>query len=367
MTSKVQFGRIPSLSRSFIVFTLCFALVFFFSLLMTVSHYSKNFEVSVQSEAVSLRGQALRTNFEAAMLREWNSMNAVAKSIDPTSKNEVQDFMDAVVSASKAVAWAGFATTDGTVIAGSLRRREGQSVADQPWFRRGLERGFVGQVHEDRPLARFLQNESVRLFKYVDMSTPVTDGEGRVVGVVNYQVRVSWMLSYIKATADNLRLDAFLVDGSGNVMAEAINRLQTPLSNQSIGLAATGDDLAQVQTSPDGEDYVTATVPLFQNGSVPLNGWRFVARVPAQTSETGMRDLASSMKLVLLVLALLWVISVTTFKVTLLDPLASLSKSALSIAEGKDIYPPEVRGTREGAALSASLVKLQSRSELKTG
>ncbi|MHA0111035.1 hypothetical protein ACXYUI_28445, partial [Klebsiella pneumoniae] len=53
-------------------------------------------------------------------------------------------------------AWIGFADADGRVVASSGGLLEGKSVAARPWFKQGLDRMAVGDVHEAVMLSSLL-------------------------------------------------------------------------------------------------------------------------------------------------------------------------------------------------------------------
>jgi len=66
----------------------------------------------------------------------------------------LRDAMDLTAAGGDKVSWAGFAAVDGTVQIASDGLPEGVGVAQRPWFQRGLDGPFAGDVHEAVRLAR---------------------------------------------------------------------------------------------------------------------------------------------------------------------------------------------------------------------
>ncbi len=105
---------------------------------------AQEYQVSLQRE-LGLRGaQALAQTFNKAISREWDSLRAVAGRTAYAEVAEMQEFSNAVVQAGGQIAWAGFASPDGEIIAGSRGERVGQDVSQRNWFRSGFRGETVG-------------------------------------------------------------------------------------------------------------------------------------------------------------------------------------------------------------------------------
>ena len=75
-------------------------------------------------------------------------------------------------------AWIGFADVDGKVVASTGGLLQGESVAARPWFKEGLQRIAIGDVHEAVLLASLLtQRTTGEPYRFVDLAFPVSDSE----------------------------------------------------------------------------------------------------------------------------------------------------------------------------------------------
>lgn len=84
-------------------------------------------------------------------------------------------------------------------------------------------------------------------------------------------------------------------------------------------------------------------------------------RIPAQTLETGLRDLRWEMGQIFVGLVGALMIATVAFVRAFVRPISALADDATAIANGEDVYPCELKRTRELAALSAALARLQNR------
>lgn len=92
-------------------------------------------------------------------------------------------------------AWVGYADTQGRLVAVTDAASSGTSVALRPWFSQGLRAPWIADVQE--PGA-----DPSRPVRYIALTAPVTDPDGRTLGVLGVQMSRRW--------ADQLkrRLDA---------------------------------------------------------------------------------------------------------------------------------------------------------------
>ena len=99
-------------------------------------------------------------------------------------------------------AWIGFARPDGTVIAATGGLLQGKSVAERPWFKSGLDRLTVGDVHEAKLLASLLTPQDGREpLRFVDISLPVKTADGTVIGVLGAHLNWDWARDLIGSAA----------------------------------------------------------------------------------------------------------------------------------------------------------------------
>ncbi|MBR0975202.1 MULTISPECIES: sensor domain-containing diguanylate cyclase [Bradyrhizobium] len=100
--------------------------------------------------------------------------------------------------------WIGFADLDGNVVASTGGLLQGKSVAARPWFKQGLERIAVGDVHEAMLLASLLtQRANNEPYRFVDIAVPVRDASGRLLGVLGGHLDWNWASNLIKDVEAN--------------------------------------------------------------------------------------------------------------------------------------------------------------------
>ncbi len=99
--------------------------------------------------------------------------------------------------------WIGFADVRGNVTAATGGMLEGKSVAARPWFKQGLEKVTVGDVHEAVLLASLLtQRANNEPYRFVDIAVPVHDSEGNLIGVLGGHLNWDWAVNLIKDIED---------------------------------------------------------------------------------------------------------------------------------------------------------------------
>ena len=122
----------------------------------------------------------------------------------------------------KELAWIGFADVDGTVLASTGGLLQGKSVAARPWFKEGLQRMAVGDVHEAVMLASLLtQRVGTEPYRFVDLAMPVRDADGKLLGVLGGHMNWDWASSVIRDVEDNVagaEIELSIISKTGTVL-----------------------------------------------------------------------------------------------------------------------------------------------------
>jgi diguanylate cyclase (GGDEF)-like protein len=114
-------------------------------------------------------------------------------------------------------AWIGFADTDGNVVAGTGGLLQGASVTARPWFKEGLRKVAVGDVHEAVLLSSLLTpRANGEPYRFVDIAVPVHDGAGKLLGVLAGHLNWDW--------ASNLIEETEAKDGSPDTRLAIVNK-----------------------------------------------------------------------------------------------------------------------------------------------
>lgn len=143
-------------------------------------------------------------------------------------------------------AWIGFADVNGTVLASTGGLLQGKSVAQRPWFKEGLERMAVGDVHEALLLASLLsQRTDSEPYRFVDMAMPVRDADGNLLGVLGGHLNWDWAKEVIKDGEEN--------DGKAETTLSIVSKNGTVLLGPGKDtLRYSGAPLADILKARDG-------------------------------------------------------------------------------------------------------------------
>jgi diguanylate cyclase (GGDEF)-like protein len=119
-------------------------------------------------------------------------------------------------------AWIGFADVDGKVVASTGGLLQGGSVAARPWFKEGLQRLAIGDVHEAILLSSLLtQRASGEPYRFVDLAVPVRDGDGKLLGVLGGHLNWDWatnLITNVEANDGDTDTTLSIIDKNGTVL-----------------------------------------------------------------------------------------------------------------------------------------------------
>lgn len=258
------------------------------------------------------------------------------------------------------ISWMGVTDRTGKVLAATRGLLDGVDISQRPVFRNGLKGQFVGDVHDAVMLAYLLPNPTGEAMKFVDISTPVRNDRGEVVGVLATHLSWEWTREIRRSLLDTMRgresLELIVVAADRTVLLGPTEMLGTSLDIEAVRRAQRNESGWVVEQWPDGQRYLTGYA--FGNGHLnyPGLGWSVVARQPlkvayapatAQMIETALAGGA----MVLLFSALGWL---AAGRVT--RPLRRIAQAAERIRNGeRGAEMPVLAGTAEITSLSATL------------
>jgi signal transduction histidine kinase len=140
--------------------------------------------------------------------RQWVAASAtlMGARIGALPQADVGQVLTDLKSALKEIEWAGVVDTQGVVIAATGDVLANRSVASRPWFTSGFLGPYVGDVHREVMLGRDPAGpRSGEPLRFVDMSAPIRDATGDVLGVLGASLGRSWIEGLRAATLDGLR------------------------------------------------------------------------------------------------------------------------------------------------------------------
>ncbi|GGA50552.1 cache domain-containing protein [Pelagibacterium lentulum] len=320
-----------------------------------------------QQVAVEVRGQALSEFVSSALLEEWNYVAGFAESLDLTGDTAVlQATVDAYRDTGNKISWAGIVQTGGTVVAATENMLVGQNVGQRPWFQRGLEGPFAGDVHEAVLLADLIAPGAEVPPRFVDFALPLTNEAGQVRGVFGVHINWEWVQSLVERTAATLEMDAFLMSANGEVLIST----DPEISSENVGTLASfrtanlQTQRSMVEQWPDGQTYYSFTVPQVSADGLPSFGWSLVLRLDPTFLTGGEQNFArimiigGGMMLLAALLAMALLFSIT------IRPLTGLVDAISDLSKGQQVgFVPETQSYREVAKLSNAIARLQTRDD----
>lgn len=264
-------------------------------------------------------------------------------------------------------AWIGFTDAQGNIQAGTKGLLVGKNVATRNWFIEGAKGPAVGDVHDAFLLARLLpkpEHDFLPL-RLVDVSAPIRDRSGRLVGVIcghlswdwSYQVKNA-LLAPLKAHA---RVDVLIAGHEGQLLlgTPELHRLSPRLQLPSIAAARSGRNGFLTEVWPDGETYLTGYAPSQGYGGYHGLGWTVLVRQPAAQAFAvadllQRRGVLSSALFALAFGVVLW-LSVGR----LVEPMRRIAAAAgrIRLGQGEQVIPVFL-GEDEMAVLSQSLAEM---------
>jgi diguanylate cyclase (GGDEF)-like protein len=158
-------------------------------------------------------------------------------------------------------AWIGFARPDGIVAASTGGLLQGASVAQRPWFKEGLQRLAIGDVHEAVLLSSLLaQRANSEPYRFVDLAMPVRDANGKLLGVLGGHLNWDWARDLITNVEAN--------DGGTDTTLSIVDKNGTVLVGAGKGTVKyTGAQLADILKAREG------TIPEITDGEATLTAF----------------------------------------------------------------------------------------------
>jgi hypothetical protein len=289
----------------------------------------------------------------------WQEVEGLSRTVDVQSMPQVRQDINFVSQLDQRYSWLGVTDVEGRVLASTRGMLEGESVAQRPWFRRGLTGPTAIDVHEAQLLAR-LMPASPEPYRFIDLAAPLRRGS-QISGVIGAHLDWRWVVENLKSL-QLPGIDVLLLSRDRVVLFGPPDLVNKPLAIGSAQAANRVTTAVLDERWPDGKDYVTVVVPTVGHEDLPSFGWSLLIRQDMDQALGPTRELVRSFWLTLgagAVAAMLLLFAGAHWVTT---PLRRLAAEAEAILADDEANPPH-RETRydEAARLSAALVRLQSR------
>ena len=304
-------------------------------------------------ELMNIRGSGLHDTASAAASVLAANLRERQREVQLLSQSSLfhnADFRDAdfslVLERTKATfpqySWMGVADTEGTVRVATGGILVGKSVKARPWYAKGLQGPYSGDLHEALLLSRLLPPPADGgTLQLIDFSEPVLDRKGKVRGVLGVHVDWSWAADVLKVmqptTKSQSEAEILIVNRDNQIIypRKYSDTLKLPAE-----LVRGRPVLPFLTTSwSDGKNYVTSMVPIHEGTPPRSMEWRVVVRQPSAQAFQELGAIHRILWMAVMLsgvtfLALLW------WGATLISrPLAQIADHARSIERGHDTTP----------------------------
>ncbi|MGB3200300.1 MAG: diguanylate cyclase [Nodosilinea sp.] len=286
----------------------------------------------------------------------------------PAAQKQV--LLDRLQTAYSDFAWIGLADVQGQVTASTQGLLVGADVSQRPWFIEGQTRPNVQDVHPAKLLANLVPNpgSAADPLRLVDVTAPVLDSEGKLVGVLGGHLYWQWATTLrdnlLQPLQDYGQVEIQILSSTGDVLLGVGRGTDDhPALNlshlTSVQAAHRGKTAALVEPWVDGAPSLTGYAPTQGHRSYPGLGWIVLVRQPTQIAFATARSLKASIlfwgtALGLLSSALAWGIAGQMVK-----PVLTIAATAERIRTGDTQSPmPIFAGRDEIARLSRSVAQL---------
>lgn len=276
---------------------------------------------------------------------------------NPDNVGEARALLNDLSEHFPSYSWIGLTNFSGKVVASTDRLLEGVDISARPVFTNGLETTFIGDVHEAVLLAQLLPNPSGEAMKFVDISMPVRDDAGALVGVLATHLSWEWADEVGRSLFEPLQkrlpgLEFLVVSKDGTVLLGPREMIGKP-----IGIKLEDRPLQNwsVVHWPDGKQYLTGFAESMGFEGYPGLGWTVIARQPVNIAFAEARQLRNEIFAWGAMLSLAFA-AIGWFAAGMITrPLKEIVDAAARISQGADVRIPLLTSTREVEALSVAI------------
>lgn len=315
---------------------------------------------AASAQTLNLVAKGISTTLANSLTEREREMLLLSESpffMETDFKDEqIQLKLDQVKQSYKYYAWLGIANPQGEVTVAADGMLQGADVSSRPWFKEGLKRVYLGDVHEAVLLAKKLKainpNEPMR---FIDFATPIYDAKSKQLrGVLAAHADWSWasqvMQSALPEDAAEKGIEVFIANSKSEILYpyKSIGQVTLP-ENKTASKTYFIDDWHE------GVDYLTTDVPVISDTKMSL-GWHVIIRQPVSAALANVRATQKQIALIGFVVALFMLIITYRLANRFSRPIEELAQRAYSVERGQDDVHFEAKTSiKEIQGLSRSL------------
>lgn len=154
-------------------------------------------------------------------------------------------------------AWVGLTDASGTVLAATGALLEGRDVSARPWFAGAQQGVYLGDPHEAKLLAEYLQPAGdAEPIRFVDVAVPLHDADGHVRGVLAAHLHWTWVAKvidhFVRELDSPFPLQVIVANRQGELLRPAPGSRATTLAALAAEPSSAGFlDAQTIATSSD--------------------------------------------------------------------------------------------------------------------
>ncbi|BBB64458.1 hypothetical protein UNDYM_0205 [Undibacterium sp. YM2] len=234
------------------------------SALLLVDHFAKNYAQKEAEQRLQQVAWQMRDALDQVMQKSVSDvqllaqLNEIKDGKDPADVRRILDHLQHNFSD---YAWIGLADPEGKVLASTKGMLEGQDVSKRPWFIEGKKALYAGDYHPALLLQKLLPY-SVDPWRFVDVSIPVYNSDGKLRGVLGVHLSWNWtrnLVQNILVPADKqYAAEIMVAREDGTVLLGPLKMEESKISPNSLMLSRSGKSGVTEEVWEGPQKYLTA-------------------------------------------------------------------------------------------------------------
>ena len=332
-------------------------------LVVTTASVSREITSRESTAVLQALGKGVAAQLARSLYVQWRETEGLVRFAEAApAAAELRLRLETIAGLNERYAWIGLARPDGRVVTATGGILEGDSVAERPWFRAGIQAPFAGDVHEAVLLQRIIAPNATEPLRLIDFAAPVRRSDGSISGVIGSHVTWSAVRDVIRDSLRDTGRDVVLVSRSGEILVGPRELEGKALSLPSVLAARQSAPQNSVETWPDGQRYLTTVISPITYSNLPSFGWSLIIRQPADAAAAPARAFTRPLAISLVMAALIALLASLVVGGMVTRPLKLLRDSARALADNKLDRPiPDLRAYQETREIADALTRIQAR------
>ncbi|WP_423023495.1 sensor histidine kinase [Undibacterium sp. Ji42W] len=345
------------------------------SALLLVDHFAKNYAQKEAEQRLQQVAWQMRDSLDQVMQKSvsdvqlLSQLNEVKDGKDPADVRRILDHLQHNFSD---YAWIGLADPDGKVLASTKGMLEGQDVSKRPWFIEGKKALYAGDYHPALLLQKLLPY-SIDPWRFVDVSIPVYNSEGKLHGVLGVHLSWNWtrnLVQNILAPADKqYAAEIMVAREDGTVLLGPPKMEESKISPNSLKLSRSGKSGVTEEAWEGPQKYLTAYTMSGQARNYPALQWSILVRQPKDVAMAGLYNLQREILISGAILCVVLALLASLLARRMSSSLTKLSSFMEQRTQNRDaqaaqpVFPVVVHGFHEAQLLSTTIAGMLAKEE----